>query len=163
MTISEKLAYIGFDQVRFYKEGVFWVAYEQSAYYVWLQKSYKATRKYMKCLNSDVISIGFPENALKSFESDALSRSVDNPNICILHLDSPIDEQAFIEWRGQVPLQEKAPLNPPVGEKLNTPFGEVGGVSDSDIIEMLRQFPLDRRTPIECMQFVSEMKSKAGL
>lgn len=144
------------DKVCFHKEGVFWVAYEQSAYYVWLRKSYKATRKYMKCLDLDVVSIGFPENALKSINPDTLSRSADNPNICVLHLDSPIDEQAFIEWRGQIPLQEKV---------AGTPKEKSEDIcdTDSDIMEMLRQFPLDRRTPIECMQFVSEMKSKAGL
>lgn len=156
MTISEKLAHTSMAEVLFYKEGVFWVAYEQSAYYVWLQKSYKATRKYMKCLNADVVSIGFPENALKSFESEALTRLAGNPNICVLHLDSPIDEQAFTEWRRQVPLHETVVRTPKEEDKAirNT---------DSNIMEMLRQFPLDRRTPIECMQFVSEMKSKAGL
>jgi hypothetical protein len=156
MTISEKLAHKNMDEVRFYKEGVFWVAYEQSAYFVWLQKSYKATRKYMKCLGSDVVSIGFPENALKSFGSDALSQLDNNPNICVLPLDSPADEQAFIEWRNQLPLQEAI---------LRTPKEKAEAIcdTDTDILEMLRQFPLDRRTPIECMQFLSEMKSKAGL
>jgi hypothetical protein len=144
------------NEVRFYKEGVFWVAYEQSAYFVWLQKSYKATRKYMKCMGSDVVSIGFPENALKSFESNALSRLDNNPNICVLSLDSPVDEQAFIEWRSQLPMQETV---------TRTPEEKAGDICDTDIgiMEMLRQFPLDHRTPIECMQFLSEIKSKAGL
>lgn len=158
MTISEKLAYNLPNEIRFYKEGVFWVAYEYSAYYVWLQKSYKPTRKHMKCLGSDVVCLGFPENALKSFEEKGFMRLPDNRGICVLQLDSPIDEQAFAQWRYEVPFQDD-----PAGKCKEKEAAISPAPVIPDILEMLKQFPLERRTPVECMQFLSEVKSVAGL
>ena len=149
MTISEKLEHNGLSEVRFYKEGVFWIAYEHSAYYVWLQKAYKPTRKYVKCVGSDVVSIGFPDNALNIFEEKGASRLPDNANVCVLTPDSPVDEQSFAEWRKAIPLQEASARTKP--EEASAPA--------TDIVELLKQFPLDRKTPIECMQFLSEIKS----
>jgi hypothetical protein len=64
MTISEKIIHSDAFHVNIYKEGVFWIAYEQSAYYFYVQKGYKPTKKFIKCIGQEVVSIGFPENAL---------------------------------------------------------------------------------------------------
>ena len=44
-SINEKIVHSSLCSVNLYKEGVFWTAYEQSAYYVWLLKGYKKGTK----------------------------------------------------------------------------------------------------------------------
>jgi hypothetical protein len=44
-SINEKIKHSSVFRVNLYKEGVFWLAYEQSAYYVWLLKGYKKGTK----------------------------------------------------------------------------------------------------------------------
>jgi hypothetical protein len=43
--ISDKIRHSCAQEVNWYKEGLFWVAYEQSAYFVWRLKGYKPTKK----------------------------------------------------------------------------------------------------------------------
>jgi hypothetical protein len=65
MTIFEKIHHTSLGEVRIYKEGAFWVAYEQSAYYFAMLKGYKPTKKFVKCIGkipcmpSSRISMGF--------------------------------------------------------------------------------------------------------
>ena len=69
MTIREKIdvaAVATEQQIHLWKEGIFWVAYEQSAYLVWLLKKYKPTKKFIKSVGMEVVSIGFPATALAS-------------------------------------------------------------------------------------------------
>ena len=67
----------GGEAVHLWKEGVFWVAYERSAYWVHLRSAtrgcnplsknkegYKPTKKYIKSVGGDVVTVGFPHNAL---------------------------------------------------------------------------------------------------
>ena len=66
MTIQEKIACThnaSTSEIHLWKEGVFWVAYEQSAYAVWLLKKYRPTRKFIKSAGMEVVCIGFPQSA----------------------------------------------------------------------------------------------------
>jgi hypothetical protein len=47
-SINEKIVHSSLCSVNLYKEGIFWTAYEQSAYYVWQLKGYKPTKKRYK-------------------------------------------------------------------------------------------------------------------
>jgi len=53
-SINEKIVHSSLCSVNLYKEGVFWTAYEQSAYYVWLLKGYKPSKKRYKKMNKEV-------------------------------------------------------------------------------------------------------------
>jgi hypothetical protein len=48
VSISEKTAHTSLDQIKLYKQGLFWVAYEQSAYNIWQLKGFKPTKKWLK-------------------------------------------------------------------------------------------------------------------
>jgi hypothetical protein len=47
-TIATKIKHPSTNHLLVFKEGVFWVAYEQSAYYIAQLKKYKPTKKYLK-------------------------------------------------------------------------------------------------------------------
>ena len=40
---------------------MFWVAYEQSAYYIWQIKGYKPAKKWVKSIAIEVVQMGFPK------------------------------------------------------------------------------------------------------
>ena len=60
VSISEKIAHTSLHQIKLYKQGLFWVAYEQSAYYIWQLKGFKPTKKWLKNIKSEVVQVGFP-------------------------------------------------------------------------------------------------------
>ena len=60
ITISEKIIHTSWYQVKLYKQGMFWVGYEQSAYYIWQLKGFKPTKKWLKNIKSEVVQVGFP-------------------------------------------------------------------------------------------------------
>ena len=65
MTIKDKIEKEDGQILYCYKQGAFWVAYEQSAYLVCLSSAYKPTKKYVKNCNQEVVTIGFPNNTLE--------------------------------------------------------------------------------------------------
>ena len=66
-TVSEKITHSSLHQVKLYKQGLFWVAYEQSAYYIWQLKGFKP-KKWYKNILKEVVQVGFPntEEVLKT-------------------------------------------------------------------------------------------------
>lgn len=58
-TITDKITHNSLHQIKCYKQGLFWEAYEQSAYCIWEQKGYKPTKKWFKNSNQDVVQGGF--------------------------------------------------------------------------------------------------------
>lgn len=54
--------------IYFYREGVFYKAYEKSAYlFVKHVKPFRLKRRFVKSVKREVISVGFPTNSLYSF------------------------------------------------------------------------------------------------
>ena len=72
MTIKEKIEYEDGQLVHLWKEGVFWVAYEQSAYLVSQVKKLKPTKKYVKTAGREVVSVGFPSSVLADITSPSV-------------------------------------------------------------------------------------------
>ncbi len=62
--------------IHLYKEGVFWKAYQQSAYLFHTQVyAYQVKLKHVKCVAKTVASIGFPDSSLQHlFEAAALQK-----------------------------------------------------------------------------------------
>ena len=60
ITISKKILHTSLHQVKLYKQGMFWVAYQQSAYYIWQQKGYLPIKNCLKSVALKVVQTGFP-------------------------------------------------------------------------------------------------------
>lgn len=60
--------------LHFYREGVFFKAYEHSAYlFVKYVKPFMVKKRFVKSVNQEVVSIGFPTNSLHNyFEKDKI-------------------------------------------------------------------------------------------
>lgn len=159
--ISEKIAHASASEIKLYKEGVFWIAYEQSAYYFWLQKGYKPTKKQVKRIGKSVVSIGFPQ----STSSDTIA-GVEGSYSCVFqsenfrkfNLEEPIDLLAFENWKSLLPLRHNAAMPPASNLPSANDRHHRAGSSADDVISKLSHFPLENKTPMECMLFLAEMK-----
>ena len=171
MSILEKIKHLLPHEVHLYKEGAFWVAYEQSAYAICRVKAYKATKKFVKAAGMEVVSVGFPENALASVvevgsflpmvEAGAASATDGQPsnNHIILHIEHPIDETEFRKWKNGIELSNMENVGN-AKKLLTTSLQEPSPQppASTAIVERLKSFDLSNATPMESMMFLSELK-----
>lgn len=86
------------DKIHFYREGVFYKAYERSAYvFVTRIKPFMVKRLFVKCVNQEVVSIGFPTNSLRSYF--AADKITEKDNEAEVILDTAIVPADFEKWR----------------------------------------------------------------
>jgi hypothetical protein len=155
MNIAEKMVHEDAFEVKVYKEGVFWVGYEQSAYHIWLQKSYSVHKRCIKKLKTEIVRVGFPSSALPGlFPGEA---DTENPRIRVVRLETPIDMEQFQAWKAGLPL----PAPPP--DIVVTDLLKSGSNDVENLLEALRQFPLANKTPVECMIFLSKIRQHGAL
>jgi hypothetical protein len=154
MSISEKMVHIDFFEIKIYREGAFWVAYEQSAFYFAQQKGYKPTKKFVKCVDSEVVSIGFPNSALEElkntvFLKNGISITSEDENFKILRLEKEIVKEEFETWKTDISVKS---ANAEVQNFEPLPTAEI------QVIEKIKKFDLANATPMQCLNFVAELK-----
>ena len=134
--------------IRMYPEGIFYKAYERSA---WLACMYLGNlmvkKKYIKKVDEDIISIGFPKTALEKW---ANGRKVDISDEYVMIFLNDGERQHAIEefkiWKGNVK-----------GKCETKKDYETS--AQEEVYRKIRQFPLEDKTPIDCMIFISQLKS----
>lgn len=86
------------DKIYLHKAGKFWKAYNQSAYlfhnYI---SAFKLSSRVVQKLNRRVVSLGFPQDALKKYTYNYYLESV-NEECWRVHLNRRIDEGSFEQW-----------------------------------------------------------------
>ena len=159
MTIVEKIQHTDAFAINLYKEGVFWKAYEQSAYAIQQIRSYQAVKQYIKLVRGEVVHIGFPDSVLKDI-LPAFALVGRTEKEIRLKTSRPIDLQAFEVWKEALPLKE---ANPPQSLLHNGGVTSLSGregskESELNVLSKLRAFDLSNATPMQCMMFLSELK-----
>ena len=152
MNISEKIQHNTPNEIKIYLEGVFWIAYEQSAYYFWKLKGYKPTKKFVKIVRAEVVSVGFPGSVLE--EMGILEKGEKEKKTYIaFEISEAISENEFLEWKKGLTMS-MLPL-------VKT-GGNMGNVSpsQSSVIEQIKKFDIAIKTPMECAIFLAEIKKK---
>lgn len=121
-----------------YREGLFYKAYERSAYaFVTGVQKFMVKKKFVKCTNQEVVSIGFPSDGLyKHFTKEQV---IEKDNGVQITLTQPIDIVAFEQWKQSVNALTDTQSAP-------------------DLLMEIRMFPIEIKTPMECMLFLSEIK-----
>jgi hypothetical protein len=168
-SIIEKIHHNSSNEIKLYKEGVFWIAYEQSAYYLAQKKGYKATKKLVKSIGREVVSIGFPPNAYDSVIRvlPVLRVEAKDPSSRIIYLREEVDLDAFQLWKSSLALRSTSRTL----ENRASQASPSGIFSDGNstavncslevrtLLVKLRDFSLADKTPLECMLFLSELKN----
>lgn len=121
-----------------YPEGMFYKAYERSARLACMYLGNLLVKKrYIKKVQQDVVSVGFPKSSIEKWAGGRKIRTMDNYVMIILD-DSEIQEysdEIFHKWKDS-------------------------GNESEEIYDRILSFPIENKTPMECMIFLSELKEK---
>jgi len=123
MNTKEKILHTSPTEVRLYKEGIFWTAYEQSAFLLSQVYTLKPSKRFVKVAEQEVVTVGFPDKTLDKILSPAME--MDNATdaaLLILRSKKVFDEKEFEKWKQEIPLKivEKAAPAAVVPEMTST-------------------------------------------
>ena len=144
-TVSEKISHLSLQEVKLYKQGLFWVAYEQSAYYIWQLKGFKPTKKWYKNILKEVVQVGFPnvEEVLKTNDIEIIEHQ--EAYICF-NIKNAIKQQSFEEWKNALIKTEAKTQENSILCKKET------------LEERIVQFDISNKTPMEALFFINVLK-----
>lgn len=169
------------EHIRLYAEGLFWKAYERSAYACCTQfREFKATKKYIKAMEGELVSIGFPRTSLSTLAGEEQIVERGEKSV-VIRCKEPVDEKMFAAWKNHLPLTAPAASGKnafsapePVADPLvpsdaqasapvdtTTPMRSMPDFARSraeTVAELLRSYNLAEHTPMEAMLFISELK-----
>ena len=139
------------------REGLFWRGYEQSAYMLHRLFGFKPTKKFIKRVGQEVVSVGFPMQSLSKYFPNV--QPTGDEVVCKV-AGMTCSEQDFAAWKSALPLRESKPAtHSGDGQDRGTVLSSDGN-DIQRLIDKIRAFPLERSTPIECMNFVAEIKEE---
>jgi hypothetical protein len=143
-SIADKIQHLSIYHLFMYKEGIFRVAYKQSAYFMAHYKGYKPAKKYYKIIKNSAVSVGFP-NADKLVNelliNNYISEVHKTDTIIEILLQEPINKIAFEDW--------KEDLSENVSSQSN---------SKESIEALVKEFPLAQKEPMEPFLFLKEIQ-----
>ena len=142
-------------QIILHKEGMFWRAYEHSAFlFVKHIKEYSLTKKFYKNVKQEVVYLGFPKNSISKIENickkQNLSFTEENNQIKIIGLKA-FDKNDFLSWKNNITISESESV-------AQSPCPH--SLKENEIIEKIRKFLVISKTPIECQAFIVELQSE---
>jgi hypothetical protein len=150
MTILEKIEHSTPYEVHLFKEGIFWVAYEQSAFAICQLKPYKPTKKNIKAVGQAVVTVGFPENALAGILL-SFQNTEKQDNMIIMQSETPFEQDVFDAWKNGIEMYVAGALRAmPLQTSVET--------SEKGLLQKIRSFDVSNASPIECMLFINELK-----
>jgi hypothetical protein len=144
MCIKEKIEKEDGQMVHCYKQGAFWVAYEQSAYIICQDKAYKPTKKRIKNINKEVVTIGFPQKALELWQEKAkLMGIIEEEKYKVFEANKVFSAIDYKLWKENITLQEQ------------------GNTKTTESLEQkIKQFSLATSTPIEAFLFLQKLQKE---
>lgn len=110
------------DKIYLHLEGIFWKAYERSAFaFIHRISRYKASKRFVKYLDAKVVSLGFPDaSRVKVLGDRPLLSETDD----MLVLDAGvIDAEEYRRWKDALPLVVPKPAAPPVTAAQPSAYG----------------------------------------
>lgn len=134
-----------------HQEGIFYIVYEHSAwlFYTFVHQ-FKTKKTFVKSVGKDVVSMGFPVSSLEKFIG--LCKVFKEGSIVRMELVDcdTTDKMDFEQWKNQQG-SERPQIYDSVTEKTSC---------NKELCDMIKAFPLESKTPVECMLFLVELKNK---
>lgn len=154
MTLKEKVNLAAKpNKLYLFKEGMFYKVYNQNAmWFVNFIKPYKVAIKYIKNIQQEVFSIGFPTTYLNSINLTSFAlQNIANTTpklLCYTITQHPIKQINYINWCANLPRQNVQPI------QLNTN----STIMQNNIITQLQNFDMATKTPIQAFEFLIQLK-----
>ena len=142
------------DSIVLLKEGIFWKAYEMSAYlfhtYI---KPFKLLRKYVETIKGDVVSLGFPvAGTEKQLQGLNVLLHEDDKIILSVSQTEHFTEDDFWNFKAKIPLMITKTENKETIKKQS--------VSVHWLEEKIKSFNIESKTPLDCMMFLTKIKEE---
>lgn len=133
-----------------FAEGGFYRAYEHSAYdAIKNLHDFKVTCRFYKAANQRIACIGFPIASLAKFASGNMVEQHDDMAIISLSENAIMTtDEEFEAWKEALPTTDDA-AGPVPSQKQK-----------GDIFQKIINYPLESRTPLQCMIFLAEIKNE---
>ena len=144
------------DRIRLYAEGIFLKAYERSAWVACrVLHPFMVKKRAVRKVGQEVTSIGFPKTSLAKWAAGRRVESVDDNSVVIyLHEEEavPLTVEEFEAWKAGIDLVAKETVEEPVQPMAAADSAE------AEVCRAIRNFPVESKSPLECMLFVAELK-----
>ena len=142
------------DEIILHREGIFYIAYEKSAWlFTVALHCFKVKKVYVKCVAQDVVSVGFPMAALERYAAGCKV----NEGEGLVRLSLPGDKIPLVD-----DFEQWKECQQYIASKQSDAVGNDVAESDvpmSEIIKRIKDFPIECKTPVECMLFLIEIKN----
>lgn len=145
MKLKEKLEKETGQRINLYKQGVFWTAYEQSALILSRHKQLKISIKFVKTVNQEVLSVGFPDTTLVFFNEIFGRFTETEKHIGYFELNDKDTKMDLGALREKI-LNKKVDAGKPKQPK--------------ELADLILAFRLTDKTPLDAMVFVKELQEK---
>ncbi len=131
--------------VLLFEEGVFFKAYDRSAWLFYhCVKPYSLKKRFVKAVGQEIVYLGFP---ISAFEDLPRYNGLDK--VRVLNVKQVCDVPDYAVWKDSVLL-----------DISETPKKQVNKDSFSRLFKRIMNFPVESKTPVECMVFLSEIKKE---
>ena len=158
MNLKEKLEAELQDEplVFLYMEGMFWKAYEQSAMRFTKEvKAYRLQKRFVKTVNSEIVSMGFPNGSLLDVLKGRDFTKVNDKQISF-RVETAFTAAEFEEWKSALPSESEEPfLAATLSGKRDARFSE----AERNVLSQLAAFRVEKASPLECMLLVSDLQT----
>lgn len=140
------------DKIYLHKEGIFYRAYERSAY-LWLNHicNYEIKKRYVKTINKVIVYLGFPMSVLENKIGSHTYRVESDYAVVELGESANFNDEAYVGWHKRYEIVE---------EKNDCP--ETKDSKVGTIIDEIMKYPIETSSPIECMMFLSQLKKRCS-
>jgi hypothetical protein len=149
-------------QIILHKEGLFWRAYEQSAYLFSKHvRKYQVIRKHFKNVEKDIVLLGFPHGAKVDVLKYISKQDIKSNEKQIIISGYQFDEAVFLEWKNSIEFKASTmPDNSLASEPEISYSVNKQDNPENSIMEMIQKFPVALKAPIECQQFIIEIQKQ---
>lgn len=138
--------------IRLVQAGKFYRAFDHSA---WLFQSciteYKVVRKYVKSLKEDTFMVGFPAERLHDTIGEHRTEKTSLGFDLVLAADELPEEEGYAIWRDMV-------KGSPASQADYAALPLAGVEAEREVLRRLREFPMESKTMVNCMDFLSELR-----
>tara|TARA_B110000459_G_C16348119_1_gene375339 strand:- start:234 stop:671 length:438 start_codon:yes stop_codon:yes gene_type:complete len=144
MTLLEKtiLQSTHSSKIVLFKEGIFYKAYNEWAFLL-RAKNYKVSVKKNKNIETEVISIGFPEVVFIKMKTKF--KVVDYENYKILITNELLTEIAYQDWKKRI-----------ISAQNNSTYK----ITPQQIVKELKEYTLANKTPMEAFIWLENLQNK---
>lgn len=109
------------DSIWLYREGMFMKAYERSAFFAHIYiHEFKLSKRYVKTVNMDIVSLGFPEQTIPKWLNGYIYEYV-SEGLVRCHMRERYDEVKFQNWKDCVTINAADRFTPNTSVIEKTP------------------------------------------